>query len=117
MANSQYFPAQDFTENIVIEPETFSPDNDGFEDVLNINYSFDQPGKVANVTIYDAEGRQIIQLTNNELLSTQGTITWDGSTENNTKAHSGLYVISFEIHDEKGSTSKFKKTCVLAIKF
>ena len=117
LANSQYFPAKDFSENIVIEPESFSPDNDGFEDVLNINYSFDNTGNVANVIIYDAEGREIKQLVNNELLATQGTITWDGSTENNTKARSGLYIISFEIHDENGGTSQFKKTCVLAIKF
>ena len=117
LVNSQYFPAQDFSENIVIEPETFSPDNDGFEDVLNINYSFNNPGNIANVIIYDAEGREIKQLINNEILATQGTITWDGSTENNTKARSGLYIISFEIHDENGGTSQFKKTCVLAIKF
>lgn len=117
LLNSQYFAASDFSQNIVIEPETFSPDNDGFEDVLNINYSFETAGNVANVIIYDAEGRQIIQLANNELLAIQGTITWDGSTEDNTKARSGLYIISFEIHNEKGSTSQFKKTCILAIKF
>lgn len=117
LLNSQYFPAQDFSENIVIEPETFSPDNDGFEDVLNINYSFDNGGNVANVIIYDAEGRLVKQLVNNELLAAQGTITWDGSSEDDTKARSGIYIISFEIHDEKGGTSQFKKTCVLAIKF
>jgi len=117
LPNSQYYPATDFSENIVIEPETFSPDNDGFEDILNINYSFENSGNVANVTIYDVEGRQMIQLVNNELLATTGTITWDGRTDNNLKAKAGIYIISFEIHDQNGKVSHFKKTCVLAIKF
>lgn len=116
LPNSQFFPAADFNDQVTLEPETFSPDNDGFDDVLNINYEFDQPGYVASVTVYDAEGREVKQLVNNELLAIQGTFTWDGTTNEQTAASTGIYILFFEVFDEKGKTSKFKKVCVLATK-
>lgn len=117
LENSQLNKAVDFSEQVIIQNETFSPDNDGFEDVLIINYNFDDPGNVANVTIFDAEGRKMKELANNELLAKQGTLTWDGSTDNNTKARSGMYILYFEIHTESGKVNSFKKPCVLAVKF
>ncbi|MGB0404536.1 MAG: lamin tail domain-containing protein, partial [Salibacteraceae bacterium] len=116
LPNSQFFPATDFSDQVTLEPETFSPDNDGFDDVLNINYEFDEPGYVASVVVYDAEGREIKQLINNELLSIQGTFTWDGSTNDGTVASTGIYILFFEVFNENGKTSKFKKACVLAAK-
>ena len=115
--NSQFVTATDFSENVTLEPQTFSPDNDGFDDVLNINYSFDAPGAVANVEIVDTDGRQVYTLTQNEVLATSGTITWDGATDSGLKARSGMYIIYFEIFDDKGNTQHFKKACVLALKF
>ena len=116
LPNSQFFPAANFNDQVTLEPEMFSPDNDGFDDVLNINYEFDQPGYVASVTVYDAEGREVRQLVNNELLAIRGTFTWDGTTNEQTAASTGIYILFFEVFDEKGNTSKFKKVCVLATK-
>lgn len=117
LENSQYVTSVDFSENVVLEPQTFSPDNDGFDDVLNINYTFEEPGAVANIEIVDTEGRPVYTVTQNEVLATQGTITWNGVTDNGLKARSGMYVVYFEIFDEKGNTQHFKKVCVLALKF
>ncbi len=117
LENSQFVTSTNFSENVVLEPQTFSPDNDGFDDVLNINYQFDQPGAVANIEIVDTEGRPVYTLTQNEVLATQGTVTWDGATNNGLKARSGMYIVYFEIFDEQGNTERFKKVCVLALKF
>ncbi len=104
-------------ENITIEPEIFSPDNDGIDDFASIFYNFDNSGNVANVIIYDSKGRQIRRLANNKLLGTSGVINWDGLYENNQKAQSGIYIVYFEVFDLSGNVNIFKKPVVLATRF
>jgi hypothetical protein len=110
--NSQYQKVE-ITDEISISPETFSPDNDGIDDVVNISYQFAEAGYVANIVLYDAKGRLIKNLLLNELLGTKGTFSWDGINENNEKAAIGIYIIYFEAFQLNGDTKKFKKTCVL----
>ncbi len=115
--NSQLQPANAATESFIVEPEVFSPDNDGFQDVLNISYALDGPGQVANISIFDRDGRQIRLLSRNELLATEGTVSWDGITDDGTKARIGVYIIFIELFDLKGDVSSTKKTCVLGGRF
>lgn len=114
--NSQYLPSDFSGGEVTIHPQIFSPDNDGWQDNLNINYKFDQAGYVGNLTIYDSNGRLVKQLMKNELLASSGTITWDGINENNERATIGIYIIYFEVFDLTGKVLKFKKTCVVASK-
>ncbi|MBE0639977.1 MAG: lamin tail domain-containing protein [Bacteroidales bacterium] len=111
--NSQFSEAIYIDDPITVDPEIFSPDLDGRDDVLNINYRFDQPGYVATVTIYDSRGRLVRKLVNNELLGSEGTFSWDGITDDNQKAPIGIYVIFFEVFNTAGSVNKYKKTAVL----
>lgn len=111
--NSQYADAGETDNVLEITPEIFSPDEDGNNDVVNINYHFDTPGFTANVTIYDSKGRVVKQLIRNELLGIKGTYSWDGINENREKARIGIYIIFFEVFDLKGTVKHYKKTCVL----
>lgn len=112
--NSQYQMTNNDGSEIVVEPETFSPDNDGRDDVLNISYNFAEPGFVATVVIYDAKGRLVRSLVQNELLGISGTFSWDGINERNEKARIGIYVIFVEVFSADGDVKSFKKTAVLA---
>ena len=112
--NSQFFPETRFDGTITIDPETFSPDNDGFQDILNINYQFGAPGYVANVKIYDRGGRIVKDLVNNELLGSLGTFSWDGITNEATKARVGIYVLHFQAINPSGDEQVFKETFVVA---
>ena len=112
--NSQHLIAGDAGGEITISPETFSPDNDGFDDVVNINYRFPQGGLVAKIVIYDSKGRLIKKLVSNELLGVSGTFSWNGVNENNEKAKIGIYIIYFETFDTAGNVNSYKNTCVLA---
>ncbi len=112
--NSQFFAETKFNGAITIEPGTFSPDNDGFQDIVNINYQFDAPGFIANVTIFDRNGRLIRSLVQNELLGKQGTFSWDGISNDNNKARIGIYVVFFEALTTSGKQEVFKKTVVVA---
>lgn len=115
--NSQFIETEEIDEDVEIEPEIFSPDNDGFEDFANISFTMDEPGYVANIKIYDSRGRLIRYLANNQLLGIEGTITWNGLDENNQKAPVGIYVVFIEIFDLEGNVKQYKKSVVVAAKY
>ena len=102
---------------IQLSSNTLSPDGDGFEDFLLINYNIDAIGYVGNFAIYDAQGRFVKQLVNNELLMQEGTIQWDGSNEAGEKCLVGPYIIFAEIFNPDAKVKRYKKTCILAAKF
>lgn len=112
--NSQYMDDSQATDVISFANEIFSPDNDGYNDVLIINYAFSEPGNVANASIYDARGRYITKIMENELLGMSGAFSWDGITESNEKGNIGVYTVFFEYFDTKGNTKKIRKSFVLA---
>lgn len=115
--NSQFSPLAVTSNEITVDPETFSPDNDGFADVVNINYRYDQPGYVANVRIYDSHGREVRDLVSNGLMGREGAYSWDGITDEGEKAAIGIYVIYIEVFTLSGEVEHYKETCVLATRF
>ena len=115
--NSQYSTFLYLEDPITISPEIFSPDNDGYNDILNIAYQFTTPDYTANVAIYDAKGRLVKTLAKNELLGTKGSFSWDGIDENGQKALIGIYIAYVEVFDTLGNVKSYKKTAVLGGKF
>ena len=115
--NSQYFNLNITESSFSIEPEIFSPDMDGYNDVLFIKYKLDKAGYMVSINIFDYKGRLVKKLINNYLCGTEGYFIWDGTTDENTKAYSGIYVILIELFNLSGSIQNIKKICVLANKF
>jgi hypothetical protein len=115
--NSQYVENKAIDERFHVEPQVFSPDNDGRDDVLSIQYNLDKPGYVATIKIFDKKGRLIRQLLNNKTLSTEGSILWNGLDGNKRKARVGIYIIYIEFFDLDGNVKSIKKHCVLARKY
>jgi len=115
--NSQYLVPVETEEVISFSSKTFSPDNDGFEDVLTINYNINETGYVANVTIYDDNGRLVKKLVSNETVSANGNWIWDGLNFNSGKVKAGIYILYAELFNLNGEVKKYKKTVTLAAKF
>ncbi len=113
--NSQFLNA-DSGSGFSLSDEIFSPDEDGYKDVLGIAYHLDGPDFVGTVSIFDARGRKIRTLITNALLGTEGSFNWDGIGDNREKAPVGIYIVFFEAFDSKGNIRTFKKACVLAAK-
>ncbi len=111
--NSQFQAEANSEEIIQIYPEIFSPDLDGFDDILQINYTFSQSGYTLNLLIFNSQGQRIQHLVKNELVGISGQIFWDGTTEDGDKAALGIYILYFEYFDLNGQVKKMKKTCVL----
>jgi len=93
--NSQSFSIEP-NNNMLIEIEnpTVSPDSDGFEDFLIINYNTENPGWVGNIQIYDQRGRFVAHPTKNELLAESGIIKWDGLSENGQRLALGIILLT-----------------------
>lgn len=102
---------------LALSPDIFSPDNDGKNDNLTITYTFDAPGYMANITVFDASGRLVRNLVNNEMCAVTGDFSWDGLTNDHRKAGIGYYIIYTEIFDLKGNVKHYKNTSVLGGKF
>jgi len=100
--------------DITIETTIFSPDNDGYQDILLINYQFTNPDNVMDVTIHDSQGRLIKELKDNFFPGMRGLMSWDGINDNGTKANVGSYIVLFNIFDLEGNTTQYKKAIVLA---
>jgi hypothetical protein len=112
--NSQYSPLTESQEgSMAIAPEVFSPDNDGYDDILSIGYEFKGPSYTGSVTIYDSNGRLVKYLVRNKLLGTEGNFSWNGINEENEKARIGIYVVYLEAFDLNGNVVKLKKAAVL----
>ena len=117
--NSQYLlsgapPADDFFD---IPEKKLSPDGDGFQDFLVVNYQMDQPGYAIRAEIFDAEGRPVKVLFNNEPLATEGFFRWDGDTDRGGRARTGIYILWMQLFHPDGTVLEFKETCVVAGQF
>lgn len=104
-------------DRVFFEDKFFSPNGDGFKDVLQINYQLDTPGFVATVRIYDSEGRQTRQLVQGELLPASGSFKWDGTNDDGVAARMGIYVVLAELVEPGGTVIRFKQDCVLGGQF
>lgn len=114
--NSQFKELSDIEDDVKIDPEVFSPDGDGSDDFTNIQFKFES-GYAANISIYDSRGRLVRHLANNELISADGSIKWDGKDNNGKTANVGIYIVYIEVYNGNGDAKEYKKTCVLAKKF
>ncbi len=101
---------------IDISPDIFSPDNDGYQDILNIKYKFATSGNTMTINIFNTSGQLVRRLVNNEYVGTNGVVSWDGLKDDGTKALVGIYVLYIKVFDQKGKVMQFKKTAVLAAK-
>ncbi len=112
--NSQYSEPTECNSNIILEPRVISPDNDGYNDVLTIKYSFDSPGYTGTFCVFDANGNLIRTLARSKLLGTEGFILWDGLDRNNNKTSMGIYLITANVFRPDGTVYSSKHTCVVA---
>jgi hypothetical protein len=112
--NSQYQEDPGGDKFFRIDPEIFTPDGDGQQDLTTLNYKLTQPGYAASVTVYDAQGRLTRRLIRNETLATSGFLQWDGLNDQGRKAAIGYYVLFIELYQpSSGEKREYKRTVVL----
>jgi hypothetical protein len=95
---------------------TFSPDGDGYQDVLFIDYNLPADGYVASLTVYDIQGRVVRSLEKNVWLGMSGALSWDGTRDNGRRVLSGLFIVLIQCYDEQGHVRVYKLPCAVALR-
>lgn len=112
LVNSQTVRPSKADKVMWLESETLSPDGDGFEDFLTLNYKTPNPEYRLKVAIYDLKGRLVVNLLDN-IVGTEGVITWDGMGENQLRQTSATYILMAECYNAFGDYHKLKKAITL----
>ncbi len=96
-----------------LENETVTPDNNGRDDVLRINYRLDDTGYTANVRIYSPNGKIISQLAANQILGSEGYLTWDATDTARKLVNPGIYVLYIEYYKSNRAAVRKKMAVVV----
>jgi hypothetical protein len=103
--------------SISVNPNPFSPDNDGFEDCTIINYSLKIPFSQVNIKIYDSRGRLVRVLANNMASGSTSSVIFNGLGDDGLPLRMGIYIIFLEaLNNITGQNEILKTTVVVARK-
>lgn len=97
-----------------LENKVFSPDGDGYEDVLKVYYSLPEAECRASAWIYRLDGMPVRQLLKNELMAAQGMFSWDGMLDNGRTAPAGAYLLVFEYFTTGGKVERLRLALTVA---
>jgi len=101
-------------QKVWLDPEVFSPDGDGYDDLLNIRFNLEKNGFVVNVYVYNSSGVFVSQPVSNQFVNSEGVLVWNGFQENsNSRCPFGIYIIMFEAFHEDGTVVRRKLSCTL----
>ena len=101
--------------NVVISPNPFSPDGDGFEDFTIIKYKMNVSFAQMRVKVFDVKGRFVTELLNNQISGSEGNIIFNGYGSDDLKLRIGIYILLIEAIDPSGGTIEVvKKPLVIA---
>ena len=105
------------TTSISVNPNPFSPDNDGFEDFAVINYNLSQAVAQVRIKIFDNKGRLVRTLINNMASGSSGSVIFDGLDDDNKTLRMGIYIVFLEaLNDNSGVVETVKAVVVVARK-
>ena len=100
--NSQYTNTLKTMNQFELTSSIISPDGDGFEDFLILNYNMNNLGYVHNGYIYNLSGFQMLHPYNNIILGSKGSLKWDGLDSNGVKLPIGNYILLIEAFNDMG---------------
>jgi hypothetical protein len=108
--NSQSVPYEVGQQSLSLRPKWISPNNDGVDDLLILEYNFDVPGNVLQAFVYDARGVMVKRWLRSELCGRRGMFYWDGILDAGKRVGYGAYVLYVEYFNGNGEVRKLKQT-------
>ena len=112
--NSQLLKKDDSKRIIKLAASVISPDGDGVNDYLAMSYHLKSAGTMADVGVFTGSGVLVKKLCRNELLGTEGTVVWDGITDNGTRASRGIYILVSKLVYSDGNCEEVRQVFAVA---
>ncbi len=100
-------------QNFYLDYRLFSPDGDGYRDLLPIRYDLQQSEASVNLLIFDLRGRLCRQLALMQTIATQGAFYWAGEDHAGQRLSPGTYLIWVECFFPDGRVERYKLSCLL----
>jgi hypothetical protein len=111
--NSVLYEFNESGDNLAMSSSSITPDNDGNEDFLVIDFKMKGPGSIISVDIFDESGRFIKRLTNNLFSAQEASIVWNGTGVDEELLNTGIYILLITAFNEKGESEKWKRVCTV----
>ncbi len=94
-------------------PEVFSPDNDGFEDMLEIRLQDPGESRLIDIFVSDLNGIRVREIVFRGITNGGDTYSWDGLDDNGNIVLPGIYVVHLGIAGERGMRFRRKACAVI----
>lgn len=98
-------------DEIIFSSSRITPDNDGNEDVLVMDFSFAGNDNILSVNVFDEGGNRVRRLTENLLAGSRASVVWDGTADGGSLVERGIYIVFISVYDYSGKTQKWKRVC------
>lgn len=82
-----------------------SPDGDGYQDVLEVEYRMERADLMADAEVYNAAGAMVARLLNSALLGSHGTLEWNAEG-----LPRGRYLVQIVVYDRSGMRQALRRT-------
>ncbi len=113
--NSLYIDKLPKTGQLELSPNPFSPDGDGFEDHVLIEYDLPMQTSNVNLVVFDLRGRKVRTLLNNANSGSHRSVFWDGRDDASQLLDVGIYIVYIQaLNASQGKLKRIKKTVILA---
>ena len=112
--NSQLLAGRSGGVKLSLQSRVFSPDNDGWEDLLEISLGSTEPGTLIRLWISDARGLPLKMLADEVLVGDDARFYWDGRDGQGYLQQQGYYVVHLHcMHPQSGKQSRISRACGL----
>jgi hypothetical protein len=100
-------------DKVSLSSTKITPDNDGNEDFLVIDFKLTGIGNVISIEVFDETGGFMKKLTDNLLAGPEASIVWNGTAEDEKLVSTGIYILLITVFDEKGKSERWKRVCTV----
>ena len=98
---------------VVLSSTKITPDNDGNEDFLIIDFKLKGMGNVISVDVFNETGRFMKRVTDNLFAGSEASVVWNGTAEDEKLVNTGIYILLISVFDENGKSERWKRVCTV----
>jgi hypothetical protein len=111
--NSQFIYQKNSNSTLSVDPEIFSPNNDGEKDFTSIVLQLEESAKTS-ISIYNKQGFLVKKVCTNELVNAKSEWIWNGLNEDSFRLPIGIYILVAEMIDSDRKVEILKEPIVIS---